>query len=198
MLGFANDVKSCRKLLFLQYFKQSGVSSASFTSDDKEGEERCGHCDNVVIFPNLLSRPCLTTRNHPIQCTRSPESILSPDPLDLTLYAWRALKILRVCTDSNGRVTLTQMADLVRGLGGGSFGLSAGEGGKKGKGKGKLSLDEVAGGRVELGKDVSRYDSSRRWRLHLTHSVAPTVAGSREFLDPPVDRGIPRGVIQFE
>lgn len=48
------------------------------------------------------------------------------------------------------------MADLIRGVGGGSFGV--GGGGRKGKGKAKekvgLDLDEIAGGKVPLSKDV--------------------------------------------
>lgn len=56
-----------------------------------------------------------------------------------------------------GRVTLGMMADLIRGAGGGSFGISKGKG-RKGKetlkDKAELDLDEIAGGKVGLNKDV--------------------------------------------
>ena len=55
-----------------------------------------------------------------------------------------------------GRVTLGMLADLVRGVGGGAFGVSGG--GKRGKGNAKekveLDLEEIAGGKVMLSKDV--------------------------------------------
>lgn len=56
-----------------------------------------------------------------------------------------------------GRVTIGMLADLVRGLSGGAFAAATPEG-KKGKGKSKekmsLDLDEVAGGKITMNKNV--------------------------------------------
>jgi ATP-dependent DNA helicase Q1 len=55
-------------------------------------------------------------------------------------------------------VTLAALADLVRGLGGGSFGVvQQGKGRKRklGEEKGRVDVVDVAGGKVELNKDVS-------------------------------------------
>ena len=56
-----------------------------------------------------------------------------------------------------GRVTLGMMVDLVRGAGGGSYGVSGESHRRKGKAKEKaeLNLDAIAGGKVNLSKDVS-------------------------------------------
>lgn len=63
---------------------------------------------------------------------------------------------------NGGRVTLAGLADLSRALGGGQYPVVEGKGrGKKGKGKkrasgiGVINLQEVAGGKVDLSKDVS-------------------------------------------
>ena len=65
----------------------------------------------------------------------------------------------------SGRVTMSMLADLVRGAGGGSYGVVNANGGGKGKrrrsaavlGKEKVSLDldAICGGKVGLSKDVS-------------------------------------------
>ncbi len=94
----------------------------------------CGICDN---------------------CTRDPASLITKD---VTIEAWRILKVLTEVQREGGRVTLANLADLVRGLGGASFAVGAG--GKKGKGratgeKGSIDLDEVAGGKVAMNKEVS-------------------------------------------
>ena len=53
-------------------------------------------------------------------------------------------------------MTLATLADLVRGLGGGSFVIAEGKGKKRAAGaeKGTLRVEEVAGGKVDLNKDV--------------------------------------------
>ena len=56
-----------------------------------------------------------------------------------------------------GRVTLANLADLVRGLGGGAFAIPGDGGSKKRKAeaeKGQLDVVDVAGGKVELNKEV--------------------------------------------
>lgn len=58
----------------------------------------------------------------------------------------------------DGRITVSALGDLVRGLGGGTFSIV--ETGKKGKRKqsaekATIDLDRICGGKSELGKDVS-------------------------------------------
>ena len=47
------------------------------------------------------------------------------------------------------------VADLVRGAGGGTFSVFGGKGHGKTKGRADLGLEEIAGGKVMLSKDVS-------------------------------------------
>lgn len=81
------------------------------------------------------------------------------DRRDVTLPAWQILRVSQIVERMSGRVTMGMLADLVRGAGGGAFGAVVGGRGR-GKGKGgskeKISLDydEIAGGKVELGKEV--------------------------------------------
>lgn len=71
-------------------------------------------------------------------------------------------------------MTLAALADLVRGLGGGSFGVvQQGKGRKRklGEEKGRVDVADVAGGKVELNKDVSGSDGLvRRSSLVCTMS----------------------------
>lgn len=64
------------------------------------------------------------------------------------------LRVLEHVSRDGGRITVDMLANLVRGAGGGAY--SASTGGKKGKGKEKVSLDldEVAGGKVAMNKNV--------------------------------------------
>nr|XP_031858167.1 uncharacterized protein CI109_006409 [Kwoniella shandongensis]KAA5525239.1 hypothetical protein CI109_006409 [Kwoniella shandongensis] len=140
MLRFAQDLKTCRKLAFARYFSASAHLSASAwdnadsLSSSGGSTTTCGICDN---------------------CTRSPESIITKD---VTVESWKILKIAQIVQSEGGRVTLANLGDLVRGLGGGTFGVvGGGEEGRRKKRKltgekGQLSLDEV-GGKVTMGKD---------------------------------------------
>jgi ATP-dependent DNA helicase Q1 len=73
---------------------------------------------------------------------------------DVTLQAWQILKIVDAVDRQHGSLTLSGLADLARGNGGGAFTTSTR--GRKGQSKEKvdLDLDEVAGGKVALNKDV--------------------------------------------
>lgn len=134
MLRFAMDVQECRKLQFARYFSSSAsMSMSAWSTAETDALAKCGHCDN---------------------CVRSPESI---EKKDVTLATWQILQVLKHIENDGGRVTLGMLADLVRGAGGGSYGVNNG-GKKKGKqsaSKEKVGLDleEVAGGKVALGKD---------------------------------------------
>jgi ATP-dependent DNA helicase Q1 len=108
---------------------------SSWTTADSDALMRCGHCDN---------------------CTRSTEHV---DRKNVTVAAWQLLKITAAVQQGGGNLTLSMLAGLARGAGGGAYEVSHGGGGQKGKGKAKekiaLDLDNIAGGAVELTKDVS-------------------------------------------
>jgi ATP-dependent DNA helicase Q1 len=115
-----------------RYFSASSdLSVASWTTDESNAMDRCGHCDN---------------------CTRPPDNV---EHKDATVEAWQLLKILEAVEGGGGRLTIAGLSDLARGLGGGSF--ETGGGGKRRKGKEKMQIDydSVAGGKVGLSKDVS-------------------------------------------
>lgn len=80
------------------------------------------------------------------QCLRDPATVSS---IDISHEAYRALRIISAATSERGTLTLPQAADLVRGLGGGSFSTQE----AKGKGKGKVDVQAVAGSKVTLSKD---------------------------------------------
>jgi ATP-dependent DNA helicase Q1 len=107
---------------------------SSWTTGDSDALTRCGHCDN---------------------CTRPPEDI---DRRNVTLEAWQLLKIVTVVEKDKGNLTLNMIATLARGNGGGVYEVTHGGRGRKGKGKTKeklgLDLDDIAGGKVDLSKDV--------------------------------------------
>lgn len=131
MTAYAQDIETCRKILFGRYFN----TSASLPSKSwAEKEENCGHCDN---------------------CTRDPSSI---ERKDVTLEAWKVCKVSQWVANQKGRLTVSNLGDLVRGLGGGSFAVVSK--GKKGKArvaaeKDFIDLDDLCGGKTELGRDAS-------------------------------------------
>lgn len=103
---------------------------ASWTTDETDALARCGHCDN---------------------CTRPPESV---DHRDVTVEAWQILKILEYVQRHDGRLTLNTLSDVARGAGGGGFEGGKGKGKKQAE-KQSIDLDDVAGGKINLSKDVS-------------------------------------------
>ncbi|WWC87044.1 uncharacterized protein L201_001929 [Kwoniella dendrophila CBS 6074] len=139
MLRFAQDLKTCRKVAFAKYFSASAHLSASAwdapdaLSSSTGTTSTCGICDN---------------------CMRSPESIITKD---VTVESWKIMKIAQFVQSEGGRVTLANLSDLVRGLGGGLFGVVGGGEGKKGKRrlngeKERVDL-EALGGKITLSKD---------------------------------------------
>lgn len=110
---------------------------SSWTTDDSDALTRCGHCDN---------------------CTRPPEEI---DRRNVALETWQLLKIVSAVERDGANLTLNMLATLARGNGGGAYEVIQGGRGRKGKGKTKekvgLDLDDVAGGKVNLSKDVSHF-----------------------------------------
>lgn len=126
-------------MLLGRYFSaSSSLSMSAWGTAESNATARCGHCDN---------------------CTRPPETL---DQRDVTLAAWQIVKVVASMEREGGRVTVGMLTDLVRGVGGGAYGVRGG--GKRGKGKAKekvdLDLEDIAGGKVTLGKDVTMLDSS--------------------------------------
>lgn len=124
-----------RTFLTHSYFQTSShLSLSSWTTEETDALELCGHCDN---------------------CTRSPDSI---DRRNVTVAAWQILRVAETIQRSNGRVTVSQLVDLSRGLGGGAFTVRGDRRRKKDKPgqaqQSELDLEQVAGGKVELSKDV--------------------------------------------
>jgi ATP-dependent DNA helicase Q1 len=125
---------------FYRYFSHSSqLSMSSWTTGDADVLTRCGHCDN---------------------CTRSAGDI---DRKDVTLEAWQLLKITAAVQQDGVNLTLNMLAGLARGAGGGVYEVSHNSGGKMGKGKAKekekltMDLDDIAGGVVDLTRDVSPF-----------------------------------------
>ncbi|EDR06895.1 uncharacterized protein LACBIDRAFT_165891, partial [Laccaria bicolor S238N-H82] len=126
MLEFAEDVEQCRKIQFATYFSQSSnLSIASWSTSDASALQRCGHCDNCIRPQDTVHRS------------------------DVTLDTWRILKVATFVNRSGGKVTLSGLADLARGLGGGKFEVNQG---KRGKMKCSLDLEAECGGKVGIDK----------------------------------------------
>jgi len=77
---------------------------------------------------------------------------------DVTVEAWRVLKVLEAVSQSNGRVTLSKLGDLARGKGSGTLEVP---GNLRVKGKQRETLDidveSLTEGRVELNKEVGEF-----------------------------------------
>ncbi|GAA6054988.1 hypothetical protein JCM3770_000480 [Rhodotorula araucariae] len=125
VIRFAEDKKTCRKILFARYFQSTYDTGTAFDAADDDGDDPCGQCDN---------------------CLRDPATVSS---LAVSLAAYRALRVISAAAAQRGTLTLPQAADLVRGNGGGQFATQE----TKGKGKGRIDVNEVAGGKVLLTKD---------------------------------------------
>ncbi len=146
--------------LLRSYFnKSSKLSFSSWATAEEDTLTRCGHCDN---------------------CTRPPETL---EHLGVRgrVAAWQ---LLRVVEEAGQELTMAQLCDLARGLGGGSAKekepAAAAKGKGKGRGRGKekayVDVHEVAGGKVELSKEVCDPDrkccimrfvmTNRPWHWH--------------------------------
>lgn len=93
----------------------------------------CGSCDN---------------------CLRDPESIINKD---VTLDAWKIVKVVAELENTGGRATLASVSDLVRGLGKGGYTVLAGSNSKKRKPdpeKATMDIEKLVGSKVALNKDV--------------------------------------------
>ena len=108
----------------------ANLNVASWSTNDEDAMTRCGHCDNR---------------------TRAPETV---DHKDVTMEAWKILRVAEYVSRNKGRVTLNQLADLARGSGKGEFGLS-GHSSKSGPGKATVDLEDLCGAPDKLSKEVN-------------------------------------------
>ncbi|KAJ7225663.1 ATP-dependent DNA helicase [Mycena pura] len=130
MLAFVQDLMECRKIAFAKYFSHSSqLSMSAWTTADANALTPCGHCDNCVRAPGSFTRR------------------------DVTLEAWRVLRVVDAVQATGGQLTLTMLADLARGNGGGSYSVSGGGRRSREKEKVDLDLDAVCGGKVQLKKE---------------------------------------------
>lgn len=114
---------------YFRYFSAStDLSMASWTTEESNAMDKCGHCDN---------------------CTHPVGTVFNKD---VTLEAWQTLKIVQAVDTEGGRQTIAGLSDLARGAAGGSF--EAGSKRRKGKEKVRLDYSAIAGGEVVLIKDV--------------------------------------------
>jgi ATP-dependent DNA helicase Q1 len=123
-----------------QYFSTSASLPTDAWDDDGRGAsgdvQACGHCDN---------------------CLRDPATFES---LDVTVEVWRILRVCEAVCEQGGRVTVSGLAELVRGLGGGTFpvvGVRAKGKGKASAEKGSVDVKELNGGKVALSKEQTEY-----------------------------------------
>lgn len=56
MLSFAEDLQTCRKLLFARAFSVTHASKSAFEAGDSV-DDTCGHCDNVCLSLSGFSSP---------------------------------------------------------------------------------------------------------------------------------------------
>ncbi|TRM62263.1 P-loop containing nucleoside triphosphate hydrolase protein [Schizophyllum amplum] len=127
MLSFVQDITTCRKVQFARYFSHSAqVSESSWSTEEADVNDPCGSCDN---------------------CIRDKDTF---DEKDVTEQAWQILRVAEEVKDRGVSITIKKLAEISRGLGGGT--ISTGTKRKKGKSSGPETLDieEVAGGKVAM------------------------------------------------
>ncbi|KAE8269830.1 hypothetical protein A4X09_0g2514 [Tilletia walkeri] len=120
-------------LEYVQSERCRKIIFGEYFADTSGGQEKCGRCDNCV----------------------NPQTVR-----DLTYESWQVLKVAQDVHRGGGRLTLAQLADLARGLGGGRYTVSvidddtgANRKGKSSSGGGHIDLSTVSGGKVDLVKE---------------------------------------------
>lgn len=132
----------------LSYFSHSAqVSESSWSTEDADVHDPCGSCDN---------------------CTRDPETY---EEKDATEQAWQVLRIAEEVRDRGVSITIKKLAEIARGLGGGT--VSSGTKRKKGKVSGPETIDieDVAGGKVNMKQEVRSCIDSCHRRSFLSVTV---------------------------
>jgi hypothetical protein len=148
---------------FRYFSASSSLDISAWSTEGADALSRCEHCDN---------------------CNRDPDSV---ERKDVTLEAWKVLRVSQAISAEGGRTTLGMLADLVRGAGGGAFEVSGSRGKSKGQGKHKLDLDAVCHGKVDLRRDV------RLTAFLVTNPEPPP--GCRESSDYTAPFGLSKGRI---
>ncbi|KAL1674623.1 P-loop containing nucleoside triphosphate hydrolase protein [Schizophyllum commune] len=128
MLSFVQDLTTCRKVQFARYFSHSAqLSESAWSTDTTSVHDPCTTCDN---------------------CTRDPATYAEHD---VTLPAWQILRVAEEIKDRGVSITIKKLAEIARGLGGGT--VSSGTKRKKGKGASgpeTIDIEDVAGGKVDM------------------------------------------------
>ncbi|KAL9936275.1 hypothetical protein V8E36_005117 [Tilletia maclaganii] len=120
-------------LEYVQSERCRKVIFGEYFADTSGGQDPCGRCDNCTSPPTVR---------------------------DLTFESWQVLKVAQDVHRGGGRLTLAQLADLARGLGGGRYTVAVVDDDsgahRRGRGAaagGHIDLNAVCGGKVELSKD---------------------------------------------
>ena len=102
----------------------------------------------------------------------------------MTRSVWKALKVSEAVSKTGGRVTLSGLADLVRGLGGGAFAVIS-QSNKKGSSsetRGSIDLDTICGGKLALSKEVRPGLGSTWLAIHCCPSAHILLLADRNFV----------------
>lgn len=110
-----------------RYFSHSSsLSISSWTTEDQDALERCGHCDN---------------------CKRAADAT---ENKDVSFQAWQLLKIVEHLHNNKANITLNLLVGLAKNASNGAFEVGQG----RVRRKERIDLEEVAGGVVDLSKAV--------------------------------------------
>jgi ATP-dependent DNA helicase Q1 len=126
------------KVAFAKYFSTSAKLSADAW-------------DNAASLDKASAGGSLTTCGICDNCIRDESTI---DVRDVTLDSWKLLKVAEEVQKQGGKLTVTALGDLARGLGGGQF-TTSNEATNSTNGKLRLDIGDVAAGKVLASKSVS-------------------------------------------
>ncbi|KAF8330962.1 P-loop containing nucleoside triphosphate hydrolase protein, partial [Amanita rubescens] len=102
---FGDNLSSRTVLAMIRYFSvATQLHKSSWTTDDLDASQPCGHCDN---------------------CKRPPENV---ETRDVTEDAWKLMKVLKAV--QNQPMTLKRLTSLARGNSGGTYDIPGGGKGK--------------------------------------------------------------------
>lgn len=151
MVDFALDLTTCRKLLFDQYFGDPAQVVASYA--ESAAQLPCGHCDNCLRLNSATTADAASSDSETESKAPNIKEVLVVK--DVTVEAWKICKIVEATDRRHGKVTLSGVVDLARGLGKGAFTRDqALPNGRTEKAKEYLDLEQVCGGKVTLNNDV--------------------------------------------
>lgn len=99
MLKYAQDISTCRKILFERYFSKEGVSeytASQSTVNSVSLTQTCGRCDN---------------------CTRHTDTKGIVVAEDITIQAFTLCKLLEALREAEEKVTMLKLIQVWKGLG---------------------------------------------------------------------------------